>query len=157
MQRSWVNAGHTEKIYMKAYTVLFHLTLVYILASCEKTVAKQAVDDRLIGRWQWVRTDGGIANNIHETPASTGQQRTLQLNANHTYLVTIGNEVVSQGTFSIDTKTCIHDGQSKPYIRFNNDLAMMVETVDATFLSLSDEANDGTGSQYQRIGVVDPG
>ena len=111
----------------------------------------------LVGNWQWIRTDGGIANHIHDTPASTGQEKTLQLNANNTYTIRINNAISSQGSFTVRSQQCIHDGETKPYIEFDHDPGMMVEVVDSTFLKLSDEANDGTDSQYQRVGATEPG
>ena len=120
-------------------------------------MAKQALDDRVVGNWQWIRTDGGIANHIHDTPASTGQEKTLQLNANNTYTIRINNAISSQGSFTVRSQQCIHDGETKPYIEFDHDPGMMVEVVDSTFLKLSDEANDGTDSQYQRVGAAEPG
>ena len=141
-----------------AYLVIIHIAVgISINQSCSKTVAKQAVDDRLVGNWQWIRTDGGIANHIHDTPASTGQEKTLNLNANNTYSITINNVISSQGSFTVQSKKCIHDGVTKPYLEFNHDPGMMVEVVDSTFLKLSDEANDGTDSQYHRAGVTEPG
>ena len=125
--------------------------------SCSKSVAKAAVNERLVGSWEWVRTDGGIANNIHDTPASTGQEKTLLLNANNTYVITINNAIFSQGTFSVESKQCIHDGTTKPFLQFKHDPGMMVEVVDSSFLKLSDEANDGTDSQYHRTGTTVPG
>jgi hypothetical protein len=116
-----------------------------------------AVDQTLTGSWQWIRTDGGIANNIHETPASTGQEKTLVLNPGNTYVITINSAVLSQGTFSVESRQCIHDGTNKPYIQFNHDPGMMVEVVDSTLLKLSDEAHDGIDSQYHRTGTTEPG
>ena len=142
---------------MKVAFPVMALFVVSMLPSCNKSLAKAVVDKSLVGSWEWIRTDGGIANNIHETPASTGREKTLVLNANNTYVITINNAVSSKGTFTVESKQCIHDGTSKPYIQFNHDPAMMVEVVDSTFLKLSDEANDGTDSQYKRMGTTEPG
>ena len=130
---------------------------VSLLPSCGKSLAQQAVDEKILGSWEWVRTDGGIANHIHETPASTGQEKTLLLNANNTYVIMVNSAVFSQGTFIVESKQCIHDGTMKPYIKFSHDPGMMVEVADSSFLKLSDEANDGTDSQYHRTGTTEPG
>ena len=85
---------------------------VSLLPSCGKSLAQQAVDEKILGSWEWVRTDGGIANHIHETPASTGQEKTLLLNANNTYVIMVNSAVFSQGTFIVESKQCIHDGRA---------------------------------------------
>jgi hypothetical protein len=137
--------------------VVFYVVTVSLLSSCNKSVVKLAVDEKLLGSWEWIRTDGGIANNVHETPASTGKEKTLVLNANNTYVITVNGAIFSQGSFTVISKQCIHDGTNKAYIQFDHDPGMMVEEVDATILKLSDEANDGTDAQYHRTGTTQPG
>src|SRR5918993_649907 len=112
-----------EISFMKAayHAVLIVGFALSIHASCNKSAAKVAVDERLVGGWQWIRTDGGIANNIHETPASTGKEKVLFLRADHTYSISINNVPESEGHFNIESKKCIHDGETKPFIRFEHD------------------------------------
>src|SRR6478736_4283534 len=86
---------------------------IILFSSCNKSVEKQAVDEQLTGSWKWIRTDGGIGNNIHDTPASTGKEKTLSLHADYTYTITINNVLFSKGVFSIQSKKCIHDGNMK--------------------------------------------
>jgi hypothetical protein len=141
-----------------AFSVLSIVVLsLSTIPSCDKSVAKEPVDEHLTGSWVWIRTDGGIANNIHETPASTGKQKTLILNGNYTYKIVINNVTASEGNFTIESKQCMHDGQSKPYIQFKNAEALMVERADSTVLILSDEAADGVNSEYHLSGTTVPG
>jgi hypothetical protein len=130
---------------------------VILLPSCNKTVEKLTVNEQLTGSWKWIRSDGGIGYNIHDTPASTGKEKTLFLHADYTYTITINNVLFSEGVFSIQSRKCIHDGQMKSFIQFDHDPGMMVESVNTTVLILSDEAYDGVDSEYNRDGINHPG
>ena len=140
--------------FLSLTTVAF---LFILLSSCNKSVEKQAVDKQLTGSWKWIRTDGGIGYNIHDTPASTGKEKVLYLHADHTYTITINNVLFSEGIFSIQSKQCIHDDKNKSFIQFDNVPGMMVESVDSTILMLSDEVNDGVVSEYHKDGINQPG
>lgn len=142
--------------------LLFYVVALFLLiastASCSKQDCRTSDPSDtpekkgLPGTWKWVRTDGGIANHIHETPASTGKNIELQIKPDFTYAVYTNGTVTSQGTYILDTRNCIHDHTSKQVINFSslNDQDMMIEKLDGINLELSDEAYDGTGSLYTR-------
>lgn len=121
------------------------------LLSCSKSGTPDQ-GDLVNGPWVWVSTDGGIANQIHETPASTGRNVTLVLDTDGKYSITENGIVVSQGTYIMKDATCIHNMQTKKIIDFSSptDGDMMVEVISGNRLVLSDEANDGTSSTYSR-------
>lgn len=104
----------------------------------------------MAGSWKWLSTDGGIANNIHETPASTGKNINLVLSADNTYSVMTNGSVTSQGTYALDMRTCIHDHSNKRVINFSGaeDIDVMVESLANGMLTVSDENYDGTISRY---------
>src|SRR6478735_9139816 len=129
---------------------------VILLPSCNKTVEKQTVNEQLTGSWKWIRSDGGIGYNIHDTPASTGKEKVLYLHADHTYTITINNVLFSEGVFRIQSKQCIHDGTNKSFIEFDNVPGMMVESLGSNVLMLSDEVYDGVVSEYHKDGINQP-
>jgi len=122
---------------------------VLLLLSCSK---QKDTDPGLAGNWEWVSTNGGIANHIHETPASTGKNVQLNITADNKYSVYTNGALTSQGTLSFTGQACIHDHTNKKVIVFSNpaDQAMMIERIDNSFLELSDNAYDGVGSVYKR-------
>lgn len=108
----------------------------------------------LAGVWQWVRSDGGFANHIHDTPASTGKQVTLKLTADHRYIFYSNGSPTAEGNYTLEKATCIHDGQQKTRINFSGCADPVIHLLDASTLKLSDEARDGISSQYSRTEVA---
>jgi hypothetical protein len=136
--------------------LFFSIAVAFALAACTKKEAKETADSRIQGTWEWIKTEGGIANNIHETPQSTGKSVSLKLTADNRYVITINDAITSQGTFAVETKTCIHDGTKKRLLNFSaeSDQDMMVESIGDNTLTLSDEAHDGLTSVYGRQNVA---
>ena len=134
--------------YFFTYVCLF--AFMVIQPSCNKV--ENTSNQSLSGNWRWVRTDGGIGFQIHDTPASTGKNVVLNFNDNNQYFLYSNGTLISQGTFSIELRNCIHDHNEKKVINFsdNNVTDMMIEKIDNLSLSLSDEAYDGMGSLYSR-------
>ncbi|HAO47750.1 MAG TPA: hypothetical protein PLZ45_15830 [Ferruginibacter sp.] len=121
------------------------------VSSCTKP-AKDDTGTGLAGDWDWVQTDGGIANHIHETPASTGKNIVLRISGNNSYQVITNGVITNQGTIDFTSQVCIHDNSSKKVIVFSNplELPMMIEKPIGSTLELSDNANDGILVQYRR-------
>ncbi|HEV7333300.1 MAG TPA: hypothetical protein VGN63_19855 [Flavisolibacter sp.] len=132
--------------------VFYSITVALLLAACTKKEAIETPDTRFQGTWEWIKTDGGIANNIHETPQSTGKSVSLKLTADNKYVITANDAITSQGTFTVETKKCIHDGTNKTFLNFSaeSDKDMLVESIGDNTLTLSDEAHDGLISVYGR-------
>ena len=125
--------------------------LMVAAASCSKQVSKASATKDLANTWQWVRTDGGIANHIHETPLSTGKNITLKISNNsNSYAIYTNDSLTSQGTYTLEERTCIHDQTNKTFINFSADTDWMIEKIDSENLQLSDESMDGLQSIYKR-------
>lgn len=133
-------------------TLLLVFTLALGAVSCTKE-KPEAPEAELTGVWQWVRSDGGIGNNIHYTPATTGKQVTLKLTADRQYFFYSHGVLTSQGTYTLETGTCIHDGKQKTRLNFSGCPDQMIHLLDDKTLQLSDEAHDGIGSEYTRAEV----
>jgi hypothetical protein len=109
------------------------------------------VETSLTGTWKWVRTDGGFANNIHETPASTGKIIELTIQSNGMYAFTTNGVVTSAGTYHLQTRNCIHSSTQKTFINFSGDTDLTIEkTTTVTELWLSDDAYDGISIEYKK-------
>ncbi|MEI6948881.1 hypothetical protein V9K67_16965 [Paraflavisolibacter sp. H34] len=127
--------------------------LALLTVFCSKHNDQEPAADRINGNWEWVRTDGGIAHHIHETPRSTGRQIEVSLTTDRKYWIYTNGVLTARGTYTLEKKQCIHDRQLKPLIRFSSsaDSVRMVETITPDTLLLSDEAYDGLTSQYRRV------
>jgi hypothetical protein len=135
---------------MKIKGIPFLIILpAFAFIACSKNDETAAVAS-LAGNWQWVSTDGGIAAHIHETPANTGKNIELKITADGTYTVYTNGQLSSAGTYTIETRKCIHDHANKPFIIFSADRDVMIENLDVISLEVSDEAYDGVGSLYKR-------
>jgi hypothetical protein len=124
--------------------------LIITCLSCSKQ--KFTGNDDLTGSWNWVRTDGGIANNIHDTPASTGKSIELKFSTDGKYVIYQNDAIISEGSFSVEKRDCIHDHGNKRMINFSDPARqdMMVENLTSLRLELSDENYDGVNSVYAR-------
>ena len=133
----------------------FAITLLCTLVACTKNTRFTSEDKpsiaTLTGTWQWVRTDGGIGFHIHDTPQTTDKTIELEMEAAGTYTVFTNHIKTTEGTYTLETRTCIHDNKPKTYIRFSSGQGFMVETLNNGTLEVSDEMYDGVGSLYQRV------
>ncbi len=124
--------------------------LATLFSLCITSCSKQDAEASIVGTWQWLRTDGGFAFHIHDTPASTGKNIDLKIMPNGKYAVYTNGALTSQGTYTLEHRQCIHDHSQKTFIQFSADTGLMVESLDNDHLEVSDEAHDGVGSSYQR-------
>jgi hypothetical protein len=106
----------------------------------------------LTGTWEWIRTNGGIAATVHETPSSTGKTIEWRFLKDMKYLRYENGVIQSQGTFSMTQKACIHSTQEKWFIDFSGDQDQdfMIEKLEEETLEVSDEMYDGLSSQFKR-------
>ena len=64
-------------MYSRSYLVLLTI-IVLFFSACKKKDQPAAIPKDLVGQWNWVQSDLG---NMSLTPAASGVQRTLTLNA----------------------------------------------------------------------------
>jgi len=128
------------------------LFILIIIVSCSKPVGDNPSNQQIIADWKWVRTDGGIANNIHDTPASTGKNVVLKITGDYRYAVYTNGILTSQGTYTLESQNCIHDHANKALINFSSpaDQDMMIEKNDNSSLELSDNVYDGIISVFSK-------
>ncbi len=136
---------------MKLYKLIFVFAFLPFL-SCSKENTGEKTPADLAGSWTWVRTDGGIGNNIHDTPASTGKNIELVLSSDSKYSFYTNGILTSQGSFSLPAHNCIHDNNSKKVLDFSSPAAtdLMIESNNGVTLIVSDEYLDGTISEFRR-------
>ncbi|RYF85549.1 MAG: hypothetical protein EOO03_13110 [Chitinophagaceae bacterium] len=126
-------------------------TIIFLVAVCCLLTAASCSKDRadagtgIYGTWEWVRTDGGICNNIHTTPASTGNCILLSMKTGNRYEHYLNGNLGSSGLFTVENRECIHDHTGKQVIVFTSGMVTfaMVERPANDSLFLSDEAFDG--------------
>lgn len=135
-------------IYLKQtmQRVLLFILILFLSTSCEK---EEVAANTLIGKWQWLRTDGGWG--VDDTPASTGTTIELEFKKGNKFKEYTNGALTAQGIIRFKTKRCIHDHSEKQVIHFSSGKKMMIEHLDAESLLLSNDFYDGTNSQYRRI------
>jgi hypothetical protein len=129
----------------------------FVFISCEKE--ENAPNDEgftadpFMGTWEWVRSDGGIAFQIHDTPASLGKTVTYTFTYDMKYIRYENGFQVSTGTFSKERKKCIHSAEEKLFIDLSSpsDRDFMIEKQLGNNLETSDEATDGIGSSFKKV------
>lgn len=132
--------------YLKGIGFLFLITTII---SCSDN-DNNSVAKNLIGTWSWVRTDGGIAFNIHDTPTTTGKNIDLKFTNKGEYFYYTNGILSSQGTYELSTEKSIVDGTTKISIVFSGAGEMIIAKIDNTNLKLDDNNYDGIGSSYIR-------
>ena len=128
---------------------LITILVTGFITGCTKKVEKSTNEASFIGTWEWVRTDGGFAFHIHETPVTIGKNIDLKITADGKYFIYTNSVLTSEGTYVLETRKCIHDYTDKTFIN-SPDFNFMVEHVDKENMEVSDENDDGVGSLYKR-------
>jgi tRNA splicing ligase len=126
--------------------------MICLALGCSKQTVFSTSEAQLYGSWNWVQTDGGIANNIHETPVSTGKNIILEFRNNNTCVITINGRVTGSGSYRLKTVTSIYDGKEKQLIVFADLQENLILSVTSSRLTLADNAYDGLTSIYQKSG-----
>jgi hypothetical protein len=129
--------------FLKGLGFMFLLT---IIVSCSDN--DDSSNKNLIGTWSWVRTDGGIAFNIHDTPVTTGKNIDLKFTSDGKYFYYTNGIISSEGTYKLSTQKSIVDGATKKSIVFSVGGEMIIDKIDNTNLDLDDNNYDGIGSSY---------
>jgi hypothetical protein len=137
------------------------LILVLIIGlSCNADGENETTNSNLIEKWNWVSTDGGIANNIHTTPVSTGKAVQLNLMKNYKYTITQNGNEVESGIYELVLEKSIYSGEMEKYIRCTptentphesvviNGIIKIYETNEMT---ISDNYYDGIGSKFIKV------
>lgn len=136
---------------MKLPKLAFALfTTLCILTSCAKNAALSSRDAAILGSWTWSQTDGGIANNIHDTPGTTGKTIQWTFSNNLSYAIYENGILQTKGNYHITNEKSIYDGDEKPVINFDSGMRRIILKVDGTTLEVGDNAYDGTTSLFTR-------
>ncbi|WP_051190490.1 hypothetical protein [Kaistella palustris] len=136
---------------MKKFTQALGAVLILLLVfvSCSTREDDQLANEPFVGTWNWVSTDGGIAN-THDTPESTGITRTMTFTADNHFKVMENNVTVNEGTYQITRQVTNTDHVERTFINFSDYPDLMVKSVDASDLFLAEDANDGFSYHYSK-------
>jgi hypothetical protein len=136
---------------------LISLFILNGLISCEKYNNFLQTNSGLIGTWEWIRTDGGFAFHIHESPFTTGTTYLLKLTAESKIFINENGINIFTGNYMIEKEKSIYTGEIEDYILIteNYDIQSIVISgivkVDNDSLTIDDNCYDGIGSSYIRI------
>lgn len=143
---------------MKKMIIVFMITIGFVSCSTED---KTKIDDSdLIGKWNWMRTNGGIAFNIQETPSSSGNSFVLNLMKNNLFSIDKNGKEVSRGKYEIVMKKSIYSGEIERFIVYSDIeikqlqhivFSGIVEVYALNKIHISDNNFDGIGSEFLKI------
>ena len=138
--------------------IIILVFIFFAFYSCDTVDHFGNTDDTIAGQWNWVRTDGGIAFHIHETPESTGKSVRLILTENNKFALIENNTEVLSGTYKLFLKNSIYSGDQEPFIELSEQdqiqavvLNGIVQIISADTLTISDNMYDGVGSTFTRV------
>lgn len=137
--------------------VLISLFIVIGLICCEKDNDSLRTDSGLIGTWEWLRTDGGIAFHIHESPYTTGNTYLLKFTADSMITIYENDINIFTGNYLIEKEKSIYSGEIEDFILIaeNYNIQSLVISgiikVDNDSLTIDDNCYDGVGSSYIRV------
>lgn len=145
-----------KKRFMKKLIYIFILTIGII--SCNTDDDTKIDNSDLVGKWNWINTDGGIAFQIHETPETTGKIIHLNLMGNYTYLITENGNEISNGTYQLILEKSIYSGEFERFIQLSDNYQFtetvmngIIKIYETNKLDISDNYHDGIGSQFTKI------
>jgi hypothetical protein len=140
---------------MKKFIIIFIFAIGFI--SCSSNDETKIDNSDLIGKWNWISTDGGLAFHIHETPTSTGKTFQLSLMKNYSYSIAKNGNEISTGKYELVMKKSIYSGEMQRFIIYsetenqqlqNVAISGIIKVYEANKLDISDNNYDGIGSGF---------
>ena len=119
-----------------------------LLFSCG-TREDETDNEQYVGVWTWVSTTGGT-DNVNQTPANTGINRTMTLTAESLYTIKENGEVVSEGTYYLGLGVTNTNHLEKLFLNLSNDPHLIVESINTTDLYLGEDVNNGYKYHYNK-------
>jgi len=140
---------------MKKIVLVFLLTLGFF--SCNSNGLIKIDNTDLVGKWNWLATSGGIANQINETPTTTGKNIELKLQKNHDYSIIENGIEIMSGTYDLSMKKSIYSGKMERFIKCsvnkplqNVIVSGIIKIYESNRLNISDNFFDGIGSDFEK-------
>lgn len=144
---------------MKKIIIIFIFSIGFI--SCSSNDETKIENSDIIGKWNWISTDGGFAFHIHEKP-TTGNTFQLSLMKNYVYSIARNGNEVENGTYELVMKKSIYSGEMERFIicYAKNQQLQNIEIVqnvvingiikvyETNKLDISDNNYDGIGSGF---------
>ena len=140
---------------MKKIILLFIFAIGFI--SCSSNDETKIDNSDLIGKWNWISTDGGLALHIHETPTSIGNTFQLSLMKNYLYSITKNGNEISSGKYELVMKKSIYSGEMERFIIYSQTenqqlqnviISGIIKVYETNKLDISDNNYDGIGSVF---------
>jgi hypothetical protein len=128
--------------------------LILVLSSCRKEKTTFS-DQTVIGQWQWIQSSGGFVGNQVVKPSIT-EFVTLTLNKDLTYVASLNNQPMRQGSFYFTTlqsgNTVIHFDKVVQVETLLLQEQQLLEHADNTNLALFDyNVSEGRSHEFQKV------
>ncbi|SEN95366.1 hypothetical protein SAMN05444671_2547 [Flavobacterium sp. CF108] len=136
---------------MKKYLLLL---ILIVFSSCHDNDDNRSDENRLEGKWSWIRTSGGFGG---PTSSETSDQKIVIEISNSTIKTYINGNLSQQQKFFIITKKSVFGGDRKMIVIDKGDSITQDFYLDRSFefhnnkLYLIDECVDCSTSEYERV------
>jgi hypothetical protein len=138
---------------MKISACYFITCVMMVFTSCEKGPADAAFENKLIGKWMYTGQSGGFAGKYQ--PADPSKPSFLEFKENKTFVKTVSNAVIEEGSYAIIQLKSIYSGKVDNAIRFHAEVdspkSGEIATITKDTLNIADNYYDGYSKGYIRI------
>ena len=131
--------------------------LLFLIFSYDKNDVIDNLDYNIIGEWNWIGTDGGMAFHIHETPESTGKSIQIKLTNDYEFTLTENDNVILNCTYELTLEKSIYSGELEKFIKLsenyqNKNIVVngIIAFISNDTLTIADNSYDGIGSGFIR-------
>lgn len=95
------------------------LSLIIFLISCCKDTSENYYEKKIIGKWNWTESTGGVTGNIHITPESIGSTRELFFYSNKSVLIIHNQDTIEKTEYFFSREKSILLGGIYDFLTIN--------------------------------------
>ena len=136
------------------YKLFLASLFLILMIGCEdheniENVTFNSPEDQIIGKWEWIRTTGGLAG-VDETPLSTGKTLQINFESNGAFVWGPLEDASITGMYYLDTVMTIFSSIPLPVINLDSNLIFEYKFWGNDSLDLSENYYDGFNYSFVR-------
>jgi len=135
--------------------------IILMIMSCSKDNEELSVERKIIGKWNWLESNGGMTGNSHYTPENTGDERKMIFLKDKTVYIILNGDTIHTTNYFTSRENSILLGDEFDFLTINYKYElpdtiiyipiryMIREITDE--LKLDEDVYDGYGHRYERL------
>jgi len=131
-----------------------------VIVSCSND-NENAIQQAILGKWNWIESYGGFTGNMHYTPEKTGEERQLIFKDNGAVYLISNTDTVFNTNYLITKEKSILFGDEFDFLTINYrydlkdtiiylPMRYIIRTISDE-LVIDEDVYDGLGHRYKRI------